>query len=240
MQFNIIELDETTSTNDVAATGDYRQGTIIIARTQTAGRGQRGSVWESLPGENLTFSLVIEPLHIAPDRQFLISMTAALAVSDALIAAGVGCEVKWPNDLYAGDKKIGGILIENSLMGEHFTGSIIGIGINVLQTRFDPSLPNPTSVAAQTGRTDFLPGDLLKEFCGAFEKRYSQSPAALHGDYMKRLWRGSGFHPFSEGGHGEPFMAAIESIDPYSGMLTLGLEDGSRREYWFKEVAFLL
>lgn len=239
MQFNIIELDRVTSTNDVAAAGDYPQGTIITALTQTAGRGQRGNKWESKPGENLTFSLVVRPLHIAPDRQFLISMMAALAASDALNATGVGCKVKWPNDLYANDSKIGGILIENSLMGEHFTGSIIGIGINVLQTRFDPGLPNPTSVSAQTGRIDVLPADLLGKFCIAFEKRYSHSTATLHGNYMERLWRGSGFHPYCEAGSRRQFMAEIKSIDPFSGMLTLRLEDDSQRDYWFKEVVFL-
>lgn len=148
--YEVVRFESLGSTNDEAMSHtSYTHGTIILAQNQSAGRGQRGNIWQSNPGENLTFSLVLEPVHIPVYEQFRLSIMAALAASDALRELGVSCCVKWPNDLYVGDKKIGGILIEHNLQGEFLTRTVIGIGINVAQREFPASLPNPTSVTLE-------------------------------------------------------------------------------------------
>lgn len=231
----IISFEELGSTNDQATRGGYTDRTIIVTANQTAGRGQRGNSWASQSGQNLTFSLVIEPRHIPVVEQYRISMVAALSASDALREAGVECIIKWSNDLYVGDSKIGGILIEHSLMGEMLTRTVIGIGINVHQSQFPSDLPNPTSLVNE-GVRGVSPSDLLDMFIVNFENRYAQSVEVLHGDYMDRLWRKTGEHKFCDAG-GE-FRANIHGVDPLTGLLTLELEGGARREYWFKEVEF--
>ncbi len=266
MNFNIIPFESVTSTNDEAmegfVAGRYKEGTIITAQEQTAGRGQRGNQWLSAPGENLTFSLVVEPCHIRADQQFRISETAALAASDAIRVCGIDCRIKWPNDLYIGERKTGGILIEHTLNSEYLSASIIGIGINIGQRRFAPGLPNPTSLALESytspsaqrhgetpgkpkcgtvpgpeiGPGALAPGDILASFCTAFGRRYGQEPAALHADYMEALWRIGGYHPYREPISGAIFTAAIEAIDPNTGELTLRTGLNARKKFWFKEI----
>ena len=247
MEFRIFPFDEVTSTNDVAMhdPAAYPHGSVVTARLQTAGRGQRGNRWVSEAGRNLTFSLAIEPTHILVEQQFRISEMAALAASDAIRAVsdgGVACRIKWPNDLYVGDRKIGGMLIEHALHSEYLSRSVIGIGINVRQRSFDPSLPNPTSLANEWDRLS-LPGDvpspeeLLQAFFRAFEWRYEQPQNDLHADFLARFWRGDGaLYPYRESASGELFEARIAGVDPHSGELTLRLADGTERRYWFKEV----
>lgn len=240
MDYRIIELEEVTSTNDEAMEHPerYAQGSIITAQRQTAGRGQRGNKWESPnAGENLMFSLVLEPTHIRAEHQFQVSEMAALSASDAvreITGENVRCVVKWPNDLYVGDRKIGGILIEHTLQGEFLTRSVLGIGINVSQQAFDPSLPNPTSLAMELPDNQITPQELLKAFCDAFSTRYAQEATALHDDYMERLWRNDGFYPYTD--HNGPFEATIRGINPHTGELTLIDQNRQPRHYWFKEV----
>lgn len=245
MEFRIFPFDEVTSTNDVAMSGAdlYGHGSILTARRQTAGRGQRGNRWYSAPGENLMFSLVVEPVHILVEQQFRISEMAAMAASDAVRAITDGrvvCRVKWPNDLYVNDKKIGGILIEHSLHSEYLSRSVIGIGINVRQRDFDPALPNPTSIANELSVTNPVPApdEVLTAFCNAFATRYTQNEDFLHADFMGRLWRGdpSRGYPYRDAASGEVFEASLAGVDRHSGELTLRLADGSERRYWFKEV----
>lgn len=251
MEFRIFPFDEVTSTNDVAmASPDrYGHGSIVTAQRQTAGRGQRGNRWSSEPGENLMFSLVVEPAHILVEHQFRISEMAALAASDAIrnITGGkVNCGVKWPNDLYVGNAKIGGILIEHSLHSEWLSRSVIGIGINVRQREFDPALPNPTSMAnclSESGAVPVpMPEEVLAAFCEAFSIRYTQDETVLHADFMARLWRGetARCYPYRDAVSCELFEASVAGVDRHTGELTLRLADGGTRRYWFKEVEAIL
>lgn len=237
IKYKIITLDQVGSTNDYAMAGNFPHGTIITAREQNAGRGQRGNVWRVEPGQNLTFSLVIEPTHIPIVEQFRISMIASMAACDAIRSYGVDCKVKWPNDLYVDNNKISGILIEHSLMGPYLTQSVIGIGINVNQMVFDPRIPNPTSMACCGVET--IPNEVLERFCVAFNHRYNQSTLDLHQQYMANLWRGIGLHCFRDPALGE-FRAKIDQVDPATGMLTLLTEHGESRSYWFKEVEYIM
>ncbi|MFI3295200.1 MAG: biotin--[acetyl-CoA-carboxylase] ligase [Rikenellaceae bacterium] len=239
MRYKITKFDELDSTNSEAARGDYRHGDIVTAQWQSQGRGQRGNRWVSKAGDNLMFSLVIEPKEITVYEQFRVSLLASLSASDAIGVMGVECKLKWPNDLYVGDKKIGGILIEHNSMGEYISRSIIGIGINVNQEEFDRNLPNPTSLRChQTSHSNITPCSLLEEFCKAFTRRYSQSLEELSEDYKARLWRATGCHRFKDK-DGE-FTGEISNINPCTGEITLSLGDSSKRSYFFKEVEFIL
>ncbi len=236
MQLRLIEFENLDSSNSEASRGDYGHGDIILTQWQSQGRGQRGNSWNSNAGENLMFSLVIEPTHIKVYEQFMVSIIGALASSDALRELGLDCKLKWPNDLYVGDKKIGGILIEHCSMGENLSRSIIGIGINVLQQTFPKDLPNPTSLILNGVETS--PKALLEIFGQHFIRRYSQNTEQLAQDYLARLWRGDGQYLFRDS-KGE-FSASIHRIDPLTGELTLQTKDNTLCKYYFKEVEFVL
>ena len=114
----IHRIEETTSTNDDARDAKYRHGDIVWAERQTAGRGQRGHKWSSAEGLNLTFSLVLEPRFLPAGEQFLLNEAVALALTDTFAQFGIAARIKWTNDIYAGDKKLVGILIEHSYSGQ--------------------------------------------------------------------------------------------------------------------------
>lgn len=203
-----VELDyreETASTNDLARDPKYAAGSVVMAERQSAGRGQRGNRWESPAGLNLMFSVVLRPDFLEAENQFYISKIIALAVTDALVSSGAQPRIKWPNDIYIGDRKAAGILIENDLTGPMISRSIAGIGMNVNQTKFDPSLPNPTSLALALGRETDRAG-LFKRFYVMLSQRYEQLLDARHGtidrDYLGRLYRFGGEHLFREVGGG--------------------------------------
>ncbi|MDE6023615.1 MAG: biotin--[acetyl-CoA-carboxylase] ligase, partial [Muribaculaceae bacterium] len=129
----IIHLEEVDSTNAYIKreAAGLEAPVMVVARSQTAGRGQRGNTWESEPGKNLTFSVLIRPDSFPAISQFSISEATALAVSDFLRLNNIDSKVKWANDIYVGDRKICGILIQHSLAGFNIGYSVLGIGINV-------------------------------------------------------------------------------------------------------------
>ncbi len=238
-------LDSCGSTNtELAAMPDAPHGFVVATREQTAGRGQRGNTWEAQPGANLTFSLLLRPGGIPAARQFEMSMLVSLGIADALdgLLSESGCDeriaIKWPNDIYIGDRKLCGILIENSLAGSAIDRAIAGIGINVNQRRFLSDAPNPVSLVEFTGRE--LPlEETLEKVVGAIVgeiDRYGSDgdSEALTGRYMARLWRRDGQWPFREP-DGAVFTASIEAVAT-DGTLTLS----NGRSYAFKEVAFVL
>ena len=146
---------------------------VIAAYEQTAGRGQRENIWLSEPGKNLTASIVLKHdgtilSRVSADNQFIISEMISKAVVGLLADYGVVARIKWPNDIYVGDKKICGILIEHTLRGSSIINSIIGVGLNVNQTEFDESLPNPTSLAAESNLENFDLNELLVRLIDKF------------------------------------------------------------------------
>ena len=241
-----IKVSQTASTNTylsrLAAT--LPGGTVIYTPSQTAGRGQKGNSWESEDGKNLTFSLLLKFPPVKARDQFYLSEAASLAVVDALTAqAGKGFAVKWPNDVYWQDKKLCGMLIENSLNGTDIATSIIGIGINVNQERFVSDAPNPVSLLNITGHEHDLEA-LLKQVCSSIEQVVNSlgddtARQDLHRRYMAALYRNNGaMHPF-EDASGRRFMATIAGIAP-DGTLTLRHEDGTTHDYLFKEVKHIV
>ena len=241
-----IKVSQTASTNTylsrLAAT--LPGGTVIYTPSQTAGRGQKGNSWESEDGKNLTFSMLLKKPPVKARDQFYLSEIAALAVVKALTAvAGDGFTVKWPNDVYWQDKKICGMLIENSLDGTGIATCIIGIGINVNQQTFVSDAPNPVSLINITGREHDLEA-LLRQVCSDIEIMVGalddgRTRRDLHNRYMAALYRNDGaMHPYEDAA-GNRFMASIAGIAP-DGTLTLRHEDGTTRDYLFKEVRHLI
>lgn len=236
-------LDSCASTNsELGALPDAPHGYTVACRTQTAGRGQRGNTWEAAPGMNLTFSTLLRPAAIPAARQFELSMLVSMAVANVadrlLEPVGKRAVIKWPNDIYVDNKKICGILIENTLSGASISRAIVGVGLNVNQIRFESDAPNPASISSFTGRSYDL-GPLMQrladEIVGIFS-RYEAAPCPdlLTAAYMERLWRGHGEWPFALP-DGTRFSAAIERVGS-DGLLYLS--NGGM--YAFKEVQFVL
>ncbi len=235
-----IELPYTPSTNSWAKehTTQLAHGDIVVTPCQTAGRGQRGNTWEAAPGKNLTFSILLRPEHIPPSGQFLISEIVSLSVAgivtEALASAGchMPVKVKWPNDIYVGNRKIAGILIEHSICGQK-------IGLNVNQTEFLSDAPNPVSMA-QLAHREFELNPLMNSIADAVVRQL-QNPSreAIHSNYHRLLWRNNGNEHLFSTPDGERFKAAIDRVEE-TGLLSLQLTDGTLRQFAFKEVAFIL
>lgn len=253
---DIIWLKEVDSTNNEAKRrlSDIDNLSVLSAISQTAGRGQRGNSWSSIPGENLMFSVVLKygqnalPPVQAYD-QFVISEAAALAVTDLLAAHEIQAQIKWPNDIYAGERKICGILIEHSLCGKWLAGSIVGIGLNVNQRNFDVSLPNPTSMVlsvpseSEQSNTLFPLPALLEEFMDIFTgylSRYCHIKggyAKLRHLYLAQLWRLGEPARYIYGS--EEFTGTIEGVSDI-GHLLVRNEKGELKEFAFKEISYVI
>lgn len=229
------------SSNDEATRPLYREGDLILAECQTAGRGQRGHRWESREGENLTFSLVLEPTFLPPQEQFLISECVALGVCDALLHYGIEARIKWTNDIYVGDKKLAGILIEHKLQGSVLARTVVGIGLNVNQQEFSPDLPNPVSMAQAAGR-EFDREQVLQDVAMSLMARYGQlrdgGAEALQAEYHERLYRLGEEHWYALP-DGERFRGTIRGVES-SGALCIETDGGNVRKFLFKEVEFLI
>lgn len=198
MKADIIWLDRVDSTNDEAKRriSDIDNLSVVSALEQTSGRGQRGNQWYSAPGQNLLFSIVLKSPSLIAKDHFALNEMAALSVTDFLSAYGIKAEIKWPNDIYVGQKKICGILIENSFLGNAISSSIIGIGLNINQRNFNVSLPNPTSLVLCSAQDEPLDIDrCLCRFMDIFTSYHDRflasdsdlSPLRQH--YLDALWR---------------------------------------------------
>lgn len=252
----LIRLSEVGSTNTylkqlVAAAGpEVRQGLTVSAVAQTAGRGQRGNSWEADPGANVTVSVLLAPEGVPAVRQFVISQLVALATAmtaDHWLPDGMTAQVKWPNDIYVGDRKLAGILIENSLAGMNVRWSVCGIGLNVNQPQWRSDAPNPVSLRELRGGEpcdrDAVEAMLRLMLTGMAESLYGDDATLscddLHDLYMSRLWRGKGVYGWTDTASGEVFEASVGEVAP-TGHLTLVTSGGAERVYAFKEVAACL
>lgn len=237
----IYRFDILSSTNDEACGLHYKQGDIIVAESQTAGRGQRGHTWESGKGQNLTLSAILEPTFLPPTEQFLLSEVIALAVADTLASYSIKTKIKWTNDIYVGDKKIAGILIEHKLQGNAIGRTIAGIGLNVNQTQFSADLPNPTSMATEQG-IEFDRDEVLERLQGCIIRRYGQlqsgERATLQSDYHTMLYRLNEKHRYALP-DGTTFCGTIRGVES-TGALKVEDENGKIGCYLFKEIEFLL
>ena len=203
---DIICFESIDSTNEECRRriSDIDNLSVVAALSQTSGKGQRGNVWLSEAGQNLTFSIVLkfpakglkaemEPM-LAYD-QFVLSEITSLAIVDLLADFGIEAKIKWPNDIYVSGKKICGILIENSLKGQGIDWTIIGIGLNVNQFNFPVNLPNPTSMRICTQRkSPYSLTGLLGKFADMFSECYNfcfsdeEELKKIHELYLSKMW----------------------------------------------------
>ena len=213
------------------------EGFVVQTDFQTAGKGQIGNSWESEAGRNLLFSMVLYPQRVTVDNQFLLSQLVSLGIKKALDEYTDGITVKWPNDIYWNDKKLVGILIENSLQGTKIKSSVIGIGLNVNQKVFVSNAPNPVSLLQITGRRQNRKL-LLTKIRQNIQKLYTElSVTKIRAEYAEALYRKEGFYAYRA--NDETFQAKIISVHP-DGQLELETKAGERKGFYFKEVSFVL
>ena len=250
--FRMIELEEVDSTNNfmrhLDTLSDHRM-TLVTTEFQTAGRGADTNHWESAKGENLLMSLRVMPSNLPVHRMFALSEATALAIVDTFDAIllstppkeGRGVSVKWPNDIYYGDSKVAGVLIENDLQGALVLRSIIGIGININQRRFLSDAPNPRSLADIIGHDierrlvleQFL--DRFTYYFGQIENGRTDALDTLHERYIKHLYRRGEEHLYSD--KDGTFRATLVDVES-TGHLILRDTKGNQRRYAFKEVKY--
>jgi BirA family biotin operon repressor/biotin-[acetyl-CoA-carboxylase] ligase len=174
---NLVTLTEVDSTNNflkqaLANSTPLTEGTVIMAESQYAGRGQQLNKWHSEPGKNLTFSVLLKPSFLAVNQQFDLTIAISVGIVKALQKVlGNGVKIKWPNDVYFNDGKLGGVLIENMVQGLQIKNTIIGIGLNINQVSFSAKVPNPVSVK-QILHRDYDVKLLLAEICSCIEAAY--------------------------------------------------------------------
>lgn len=230
------------STNDEAsaliAHSDPAEGTLVITDNQTAGRGQRGNQWEAQAGQNLTVSAILRPVFLSASEQFWLNIALSLGIYDTLQPLlGDALRVKWPNDIYVGNQKLGGILIENILHGYNIEWSIVGMGLNINQTEFGYSTATSLQLQSPLSNTYDLPG-LLSRLCETLEQRYLQLRSGqrdtLKINYLQILYRYQEEHPFES--EGQVFRGTIVGVDA-TGRLAIAT-DGQVRYFGFKEVSF--
>lgn len=217
---------------------------LLVADYQTAGQGQRGNHWESAADKNLLFTLEIHPRRIAATAQFALSIIAAMAARASCVPEVDASKLvlKWPNDLYYEDRKLGGILIQHTLEGAQLCTTLVGVGINVNQTRFESDAPNPISLQQITQRVCDR-WVVLERFVQTFLEHLSRLEqcadyaATLWQCYHNLLYRREGYHPYCAGG--QMFNAQIAQVDSL-GRLHLVHEDGTQQAYAFKEVAAIV
>ena len=234
MDFRIIHIDETDSTNRwLKENGEDTM--VVVADYQTAGKGCGTNAWESERGKNLTFSMLIHPAELLAKEQFHITEVVSVAMCKTLQPyLQDRVEIKWPNDIYVGHRKICGILIENRLQGQEIKDCIIGIGLNVNQTVFRSDAPNPVSLRQLTGQETDLHA-LLKAFLDRFNKEYDSKTTCF--EYREMLYKKGKDSLYKD--KTSCFGARLVDVLP-DGRLLLVDQEGQERTYAFKEVTFLI
>ncbi|KPM47462.1 biotin--[acetyl-CoA-carboxylase] ligase [Jiulongibacter sediminis] len=227
------------STNDWASqkiqSESLDEGTIVLTDNQTHGKGQRGNKWYAEPGKNLTFTLIYKPFFLPVLEQFKLNVAVSLAIADALsvFLKNEEVKIKWPNDIFVGQKKVGGILIESMIAGNVLANSMIGVGVNINQQHF--SVPLATSLKNLTNQT-FVKENVLETLCESIEKEYlhlkNGSFALQKERYLDRMFRREEWHIYLE--NGEEFEGRIKGIGQDGRLLMetrLGLIQFGNKEF---------
>jgi BirA family biotin operon repressor/biotin-[acetyl-CoA-carboxylase] ligase len=217
------------------------EGTVLFTNNQTAGRGQRGNRWEAAPEQNLTFSLVLYPKFLTIQEQFCLTISISLAIFDLLTELPLkNPQIKWPNDLYVGEMKVGGMLIENLIKGNQLEASVVGIGLNVNQTQF--STAAATSLKLETGQF-FNREELICKLLLSIEKRYLQlkrlgrNREGMVNEYLKAMLGYQQTRIFRAGSI--VFSGIITGIDSI-GRLLVEDRQGLTQPYAIKEIEFVM
>ncbi len=242
MEYAPIHLSTVNSSNSFAkkllAGEELAENTVVITDYQDNGRGQGKNRWESEPGKNLLFTWIVFPAFLAVSDQFMLSKTVSLGIADAWSELGLSIQIKWPNDIICADKKLGGILIENTIQGAILKNSIVGIGLNMNQTTF-PGFPFPaTSAANETGQ-QYDKREVLDLLMKHLITRYSQLEGRLNQeldkDYLNCLYRRNTFGMFQA--ENESFEGKIIGVSEL-GELEIEVS-GERRYFGFHSIKMI-
>lgn len=237
------ELIAVDSTNNYAMAaaqkGTAKWGEAWFAHHQTAGKGSRGKSWNSGVGENIILSVLLQPgVHLQAAQSFYVTAAVALGGYDLFRRYALdNVSIKWTNDIYWNDRKAAGILIENSFRGNEWQWCVAGIGMNINQTQFDPSLPNPVSLKQITGKTYDVVA-LAKELCECLQQRYEQlqtDQESILNDYNNALYKRNQKVTLKKGAI--VFTGIIEGVNS-SGLLEV--KDGLQPQFQFGEIEWVL
>ena len=243
----LIKLDAIDSTNDflkVLSSQDKLENfTVVTAENQTKGKGQMGSKWQSESGKNLIMSALVKDFVFDHEQVFNLSLIVSLSVVDVLKSLNIPeLSIKWPNDIMSYNKKIGGILIENTIKSDGRIVSVVGLGLNVNQTNFT-ELPNASSLAVILGNSinkDILP-ELIIEKIKEKINSWENNAADFWDKYFNTLFRKGVPMPFKNlhpNSSGQNFMGIIQGVSSI-GKLQVLLEDDSVAEFEIKEIQML-
>lgn len=216
--------------------------TVVVAKTQTKGRGQMNSEWVVEEGKNLTFSVFSRFTDLDVEKHKYLNFSVSLSVFEVLKELGLpNLAIKWPNDILSGNKKLGGILIENTLKGSKIVSSVIGVGINVNQDSFSKNLPNASSVKNILGKEfdlDILLESTLKKLEDYFTLLEKKEYELLEEAYLKYLYKKNVPTMFKKG-QNILFMGKIIGVSK-NGNLQIELADETIQEFGLKEVSFAI
>jgi BirA family biotin operon repressor/biotin-[acetyl-CoA-carboxylase] ligase len=233
-----------SSTNTVAmnlvSTSQIPEGTVVITDCQLQGRGQRGNGWMSEPYQNLTFSLILYPTWLEVQSSFYLNIVTTLGIYQALTTYMTqGLSIKWPNDIYFQDQKIGGILIENIVSKDKLKASVVGIGLNVNQANFN-NFPHATSLSLVCGYKFNLSSLLLQlthHIQRQYDRLHQEGIHDLQKDYLQHLY---GLHETKTFRDREGiFQGKIQGIDE-QGRLVIDRAHQERRHYNNQEISLVL
>jgi BirA family biotin operon repressor/biotin-[acetyl-CoA-carboxylase] ligase len=239
----LIKLDAIDSTNEflkgLSNKEDLENFTVVTAENQTKGKGQMGAVWNSEVGKNLIMSILVKDFLYEINEIFNLNIAVATAVITALKKQNIpNLSIKWPNDILSANKKIGGILIENSIKSDGTILSIVGLGLNVNQTNFE-GLPKASSLAVvmehELNKEELLSAIVTQLEANVEESK--QNPTSLRQQFVDLLFKKGEPMPFTNQKE-EKFMGIIHGISPV-GRLQVLLEDDSVAEFDIKEIQML-
>lgn len=236
----LLYLPTCQSTNDEAADllrlGEGLEGTVVITDYQTAGRGQRGNQWLAQAGENFTLSLILRPNFLLVTQQFYLNIAISLGIHEFFASfLDEHLKIKWPNDLYFENQKLGGVLIENTIQRGRIESTVIGMGLNINQIEFEHS--RATSLRRLTLKSYAL-DELLPDLLVHLEKNYLLLRNGHYGllkmRYLQHLFRYQEIHLFRRGD--VSFRGMIVGVTD-TGLLAVQIDN--RLEYFdFKEISY--
>ena len=242
---NLIKLSAVDSTNNflrnlLSKSEPLPEGTVIMADEQFAGRGMQDNIWKAEPGKNLTISILLKPTFLDLNKQFLLNMAISVAINNALsIYLPAELCIKWPNDIYYKNVKLGGVLIENVVVGNSIKNTVIGIGINVNQQFFPIELKDKATSLYQILQENVNLEMLLADLCTQIEVLYLQLKAnkdtILRKAYVDKLYKINIAAHYRQ--NGEVFEGVIVGVSD-SGLLSV-IKNGLLMQYNFKEIEFI-
>lgn len=241
---NIIVLNEVESTNNYAnqliLSDAAEEGMVVMTQFQKSGRGHHGNQWESEAGKNMLATIILFPQFLSAGKQFMLSKIVSLSLVELLKSKTGDVSIKWPNDIYVGNKKIAGILIENSIKGSTLSSSLLGIGLNLNQQEFLSDAPNPVSLKQITEdeyNVETVVVETLELILKWYGKIETGNFSEIDSAYFSQLFRSGEWAKYSK--DGIIFEAKIVGIGEF-GQLQLENRDGIVEEFMFKEVEFVI